>query len=187
MSLEARVTPIWKKQKLFVALFLIAMGGWFYFDGKVGYPRSNERYNAWAKFRSDGNLQDWPVFAKEHGWVEKPPEHEFTRAQIQGQFVYGTLGAVLGLITLAYWFTQKDRVLSADDEAVTTPAGTRVPFAAITGLGLKKWDSKGLATVRYGIDGRKGAFVVDDYKFDTDPTRKILDEIKARLAARPPQ
>ena len=184
MPQEARVTSIWKKQKLFVAVFLIAMGGWFLFDGAVGYPRSNEHFNAWAKFRDGGNLQDWPAFARERGWNEKAPEHAFTVAQINGQFLYGALGTLSGLIALAFWFTQKGRVLRTDDDAVTTPSGTRVPFAAITGLGLKKWESKGLATVRYEIEGRKGAFVMDDYKFETEPTRKIMDEIKARLAAR---
>jgi hypothetical protein len=183
MPIEARVTSIWTKQKLFVAVFLLAMGGWFFFDGKIGYPRSNVRYYAWAKFRDDGNLQDWPDYAKQHGWVEKPPEHAFKDAQIYGQFFYGTLGAVGGLITLFYLLAQKGRVLRVDDAAVTTPAGKRVPFTAITGLGLKNWDAKGLATVRYEIDGRKGSFVIDDYKFDTLPTRAIFDEIKARVIA----
>jgi hypothetical protein len=186
MSIEARVTSIWTKQKLFVAVFLIAMGGWFFFDGKVGYPRSNVRYQAWAKFRDDGNLQDWPDYAKQHGWVEKPPEHAFTDAQIKGQFFYGTLGATGGLITLLYVLAQMGRTLRLDDDAVTTPAGKRVPFAAITGLGLKNWESKGLATVRYQIDGRKGSFVVDDYKFNTVQTREIFDEIKARVVALQP-
>jgi hypothetical protein len=75
-------------------------------------------------------------------------------------------------------------VLKLDDEAVTTPSGTRVPFDAITGLGLKKWEPKGLATVRYELSGRKGQFVVDDYKFETAPTRQILEEIKKRLEGR---
>ena len=184
MLLEARVTSIWKKQKLFVAVFLLGISAWFFADGMIGYPRSNVRYNAWAKFRDEGKLQDWPEYAKQQGWVEKPPEHAFTDAQIKGQYVYGTLGVIAGLITLFYWLGQKGRNLALDEDAVTTPAGTRVPFQAITGLGLKNWDSKGLATVRFEINGRKGSFVIDDYKFETVPTRKIFDEIKARVEAR---
>ena len=196
MPLEARVTPIWKKQKLFVAIFLLAAGGWFIFDGTIGYPATNARYAAWKPYHDAGDEAGWKAFAAQHGWVqdewtafvkkhewkEPYPAQAYTSAQVRGQFIYGTLGAVLGLIALAYWLTQKGRVLRLDDEAVTTPAGNRVPFSAITGLGLKNWDAKGLATVRYEIDGRKGAFEIDDYKFDTEPTRKILDEIKTRLA-----
>jgi len=183
MSLEARITPIWKRQKLFMALFLIAMGGWFFWDGKVGYPRTNERYEKWAEFRNNGALQDWPAYAKTRGWVEKPPEHPYTQHQITGQFIYGSLAGISGLLVLGYWWSQKGRVLRADDEAVTTPSGTRVPFSAINGLGLKKWDSKGIARVRYQIAGRTGEFVIDDYKFDTAPSRELLEEIKRRLAA----
>jgi hypothetical protein len=186
MLLEARVTSIWKKQKLFVAVFLLGISAWFFADGMIGYPRSNVRYHAWAKFRDEGKLQDWPDYAKQHGWVEKAPEHAFTEAQIIGQYLYGTLGAIAGLITLLYWFGQKGRVLRLEEEAVTTPAGTRVPFGAITGLGLKNWDSKGLATVRYEINGRKGSFVIDDYKFDTKPTREIFDRIKEQVVSRLP-
>jgi len=49
---------------------------------------------------------------------------------------------------------------------------------------LKKWESKGLAVVRYEIAGRRGEFVVDDYKFDTDAARAIIEEITRRLEAR---
>jgi hypothetical protein len=79
---------------------------------------------------------------------------------------------------------QKRVVVRTDAEAVYSPAGTRVPFASITGLGLKKWESKGLARVRYEIEGRKGEFVLDDYKFDRDPTHEILKEIETHLVAR---
>ena len=56
-----------------------------------------------------------------------------------------------------------------------------VPFEAIIGLGKKNWDAKGLATVRYQIGGKQRQFVIDDYKFDPDPTRKIFAEIEERL------
>jgi len=184
MPLEARITPIWKRQKLFMALFLIAMGSWFFWDGAVGYHRINERYDKWAEFRNNGTLQDWPAYAKSRGWVEKPPEHGYTAQQITGQFIYGSLASLSGLLVLGYWFQQKGRVLRADDEAVITPSGTRVPFTAITGLGLKKWESKGIARVRYEQEGRKGEFIVDDYKFDTAPSREVLEKIKQHLAAR---
>jgi hypothetical protein len=54
----------------------------------------------------------------------------------------------------------------------------------VTGVGKKRWESKGIAVVRYALDGRKGEFIVDDYKFDTEPTRKILGEIEEKLLAR---
>jgi hypothetical protein len=198
MTIEARITPIWKKQKLFVALFLMAFGGWFFWDGFVGYPAKNVRYAAWRGYIVEGKEAEWAEFAKAKGWKgdEWPPfvkEHHFdpkqrafamTGEQIMGQKVYGSILVVIGLIVLVYWAQQIRRVLKLDEEGVTSPAGTRVPFEAITGLGLKKWESKGYAKVRYAIGGRKGEFLIDDYKFDTEPTRAIVDEIKRRLERR---
>jgi hypothetical protein len=199
MTLEARITPVWKKQKLFVALFLLAFGGWFFYDGLFGYPRKNAHYAVWRQSKVAGQDSIWADYAKAHGlkldyWASHAREHNWrednlppqalTDAQIRGQFVFGGIAAAIGLIVLAYWKQQIGRVLRIDDEAVTSPAGTRVPFTAIAGLGLKKWESKGYAVVRYEIDGRKGEFLIDDYKFDTTATRQIVDEIKAQLTAR---
>jgi hypothetical protein len=184
MPAEARVSSIWKKQKLFVALFLIAIGGWFFWDGLIGYPRSNEHFMAHQQLQKEGRLAEWPAVAKSKGWDTKVAEHYMGPDKIIGQYVFGTLAALAGGVVLLYWLTQKGRVLKTDDAAVYTPAGTRVPFEAVTGIGKKKWDSKGLATVRYELGGKKGKFVVDDYKFDAEPTRAILGEIETRLLAR---
>ncbi len=186
MPAEAHVTPIWKKQKLFIAIFLLAVGGWFFWDGKVGYQRSNERWVAQEQYEKDGRIGEWPAYAQSRGWSAEKP-HKFYDADAVGlQITLSAVCAALGGIALAYWFVQKGRVLRSDEEAVYSPTGTRVPFGAITGLGKKKWDDKGLATVRYEIDGRKGQFVLDDYKFDRDPTHQILTEIEARLTASAP-
>ncbi len=198
MTLEARITPIWRKQKLFVSIFFIAFGCYFFWDGAIGYPRKNERYAEWKRFRDEGRSADWPAlaeqkgwkvdewpkYADEHGWKEPYPPVALGPEKIKEQYFFGALWTAIGLGILAYWAQQVRRVLKIDDEAVITPAGTRVPFDAITGLGLKKWESKGLAKVRYEVEGQPGTFTVDDYKFETEPTRQILDEIKRRLEAR---
>jgi hypothetical protein len=184
MKLEARITPIWKKQKLFVAIFLILFGAYFFWDGFIGWPRSNERFLKHKEFTDAGNPEGWAAYAKERGWKVQPPEKFYKQGDIIGQYVFGSLCTVAGAAMLLYWLQQIRRRLCMDAEAVTSPAGIRVPFSAITGLGLKKWDSKGLATVRYEIDGQRGEFIVDDYKFDTEPTRQMLEEIKRRLEER---
>jgi hypothetical protein len=186
MPAEARITPIWKKQKLFVALFLVGIAGWFFWDGKIGYPRSNERWLAQTEYEKTGRDAEWPAYAASRGWSTEKPHKFFRPADLYVQLGLSGILAVFGGIAWAYWFTQKDRTLRSDAEAVYSPAGTRVPFSAITGLGKKKWDDKGLATVRYEIAGRKGQFVLDDYKFDREATHQILAEIEEHLSTRPP-
>lgn len=186
MPAEARVTPIWKKQKLFIAVFLLVIGGWFLWDGTVGYPRSNERWDAQEKYEKAGKIGEWPAYAKSRGWTAEKP-HKFHKAEdITVQIALAGALGVLGVIALAFWYLQKSRIVRSDEEAVYAPNGTRVPFGSITGLGKKKWDEKGLATVRYEIAGRRGQFVLDDYKFDRDPTHQILAEIEEKLGAKSP-
>lgn len=198
MPAVARVSPIWKKQKLFVALFLLAAGGWFFFDGLIGYPRKNDRYREWKSYTDEGREAEWQSHAQQRGWKpsEWPdyvrehrleghlPKDVIGRDKIITQFVFASLGALLGTIVLIYWATQKGRVVRSDESAVHTPAGTRVPFGSITGLGKKRWETKGIAVVRYELEGRKGQFILDDYKFETEPTRTILEEIETTLQAR---
>jgi hypothetical protein len=181
MPAEAHVTPIWKKQKLFIAVFLFAIAAWFLWDGKVGYPRSNERWTAHDTMVKEGKEAEWAAYASSRGWSSEPPHKLFKPADITMQLALAAILGASSVVAFAYWFTHKGRILRSDSEAVYSPAGTRVPLSAITGLGKKKWDDKGLATVRYEIDGRKGQFVLDDYKFDRDPTHQILKEIEEHL------
>ena len=184
MPAEARISSIWKKQKLFVALFLLAVGGWFFLDGLYLWPKSNERWLIYDRYEKAGQLAEWRQYADKQGWVHEQPHKFYKREDLIGQFVFGSLGVLMGLIVLVYWITQKNRVLRSEPDAVHTPAGTRVPFDAITGLGKKRWESKGIAVVRYELDGRKGQFLVDDYKFETEPARQILNEIEGKLRER---
>jgi len=184
MPAEAHITAIWSKQKLFVSIFLIGIGCWFLSDAVFGYPHSNERWLAHRELEESGRQSEWPALARSRGWTAKVPEKRYGVGDIRMQWVCCGFAASLGLITLAYWFTQKNRVLRTDEGAVYSPAGTRIPFDAITGLGKKHWDAKGLATVLYEIDGRKGRFILDDYKFDRDPTHQIVAKIEKHLLER---
>jgi hypothetical protein len=184
MAVVARISAIWSKQKLFVAVFFLLIGAYFFFDGSFTYPRSNTRYKEQERFEKSGQKEEWPAYAQAHGWVTKKPEKFYDTGDIVGQFVFGGVAVVTGLLLYVYWLTQRKRQLKIEDGAVYTPSGARVPFASIRGLGKKRWDSKGIAIVRYEDNGRLLQFVVDDYKYETEPTRQILDTIEQQLTAK---
>jgi hypothetical protein len=186
MPFEARVTSIWKTQRLFAALFFLGIAAYFLWDGQIGYPRSNVRWLAHAQLEKDNRSSEWPAYAAERGWTDKVPEKFHTSGGITMQFVCAAVLGIPGLILLAYWAVQKNRILKTTDDALIEPSGKRIPFASITGLGKKDWDAKGFATVRYEMNGRRGQYVLDDYKFESEPTRHILAEIEERLLAQIP-
>ena len=180
MTVEARITPVWKKQKILLALLLIGFGGWFLFDGLVGYPKSDERYRKLEALSADKT--NWPALAKEHS-IGAVPEKFLGPGKVIEQFVAAGITGFIGLGVLIYWLSQINRSVRMDDEAVTASDGKRIPFSAIIGVGKKLWDKKGIAKVRYSLNGKQGEFIVDDYKFDTKPSRQILEEIEKRLTA----
>jgi hypothetical protein len=184
MPAEARVTSIWKTQKLVVALALIAFGLWFYVDGKWVWPRANVRWMEHNRLEKEGRAKEWPEVARTHGWKVQPPEKYHDQNDILFQFIFAIGLASIGGLMLVHWARHRGRVIKTEADAVYSPSGTRIPFSAITGLGLKKWESKGYARVRYEIGGRKGEFVLDDYKFERDSTHQILKEIETHLVAR---
>ncbi len=181
MPVIARISALWSKQKLFIALFFLAVSGWFYFDGAINWPRQNERWLAHKHLVDEGRAQEWPKYAADHGWVAQVPEHFHDVGNRIGQFVFGGLATMAGGFLLIYWATQRKRLLKMVDDAVFTPSGARVPFSAIRGIGKKRWDTKGIAVVRYEDNGRLLQFVVDDYKYETEPARQILDTIEQKL------
>ena len=189
MAAEAHVSSLWGKQKLFISLFFIGIGLYFFYDGAIGYPRMNRRYAEYARLEKEGGpVKDgvpvaWKEFAKERGWKQTKPKSYIAGAIVE-QYVCGGIATTLGVLLLIYWYTHRRRSLRTDGEAVYTPTGTRVPFEAITGIGKKRWESKGLATVRYELEGRKHQFMVDDYKFEQEPTHQVLAEIEEHLVAR---
>jgi hypothetical protein len=187
MALEARISPFWRKQKLYFALFFVAVAALFGYDGCFGWPRSNARnqprVDAHDQLEGEGRGAEWKDYAKSHGWPEVLPKIH-SRNDIIGQYAIAGIALLVGLILLSYWFTQRHRTLRADEEAVYTPGGNRVPFTSIVGVGKKNWEAKGLATVRYEEHGQQRQFIVDDYKYEAEPTHQILQVIEERLVER---
>ena len=180
MSQEARITSIWKKQKGFIGLFLAALGLWFLFDAQIGFPSSNERWLAHETLKTENRLSEWPALAKEKGWNETPPHKLYQKVDLRGQQIASGL-LFLGAITaFLYWLGQIKRVFILEHDAVILPDGKRIPFASVTRINQKQWESKGLATVYYSIDGRTGKFELDDYKFERDPMHAIMAALEQR-------
>lgn len=184
MSISARITPIWKKQKFFVGIFLLLFGGYFFIDGAIVWPRSNERFVKHQEYLEKDDLAGWNAYAANRGWKTTPPEKLHTPADIAGQFLFGSICVGGAIVMLAYWSVQIRRSIRLEGDALFSPDGKRIPVEAITGLGLKRWDTKGLATVRYELAGKQRKFEIDDYKFEAEPCKAIVNELVRLLEER---
>lgn len=164
-----------------IAAFCLALGLWFLYDGRYGFPHKNEIFEAHHQFVQEGRPDEWPAFAQSRNWDPEPPERLYGRSDIMGQYLLGTL-ALLGAVWVAgRLVTSLKRTLRSDGDAVYSETGVRVPFTAMRRVDRKKWDSKGIAVVFYEENGRHRKLVLDDYKYAGG--EQILEEVEQFLAA----
>lgn len=183
MKFEALPSREWKKRMYLLLLFSFGMGGYFFYDGYIGYPKANERAHAFLEHKEgkDGKkLSEWPAFAASRGWVEKDPGEPKTEKDLRDQKIWGTGCCVLGVLVAGCFFYMKRFKITADENQIYPPRGEPVRFDAITGFDMRKWDKKGIAIANYTKSGRSMKLVLDDWKYAG--AEQILREAQTRLA-----
>lgn len=168
------------------AIALLCVGGaaWFFYDGVITYPAQRERALTYQELKEQGGLDDqWPTVAKEHGWSTKNPGEPKSKAEIQAQLILGGLIAPFGVLYVAIFARHWGRWVEADDRGLRTSKGQEVPYSDVVTLEKKKWEAKGIARVHYERDGRRRRVVLDDWKFETEPTRAILRKVESAIGA----
>ena len=182
MPAEARIMKTWIQQKGLIPVFLLGFSMWFLWDGLIGYPRSNERWDAHERLKEKSG--EWEKYCASRGWTTEPPHRRFGRADINGQYICAGVAGAIGIFSLIFWLRARKMMIRSDAEAVFTPSGKRVPYESITQIDRRKWKSKGLATVSYSLDGGKGRFVLDDAKYEPTALDTILEDIQQHTAGR---
>ncbi len=193
----------WIQQKGLIPVFLFGFALWFLWDGLIGWPRSNERWDAHERAEKYKTLKDkpdeWQALCKAHGWntdapvawekicasrgwTNEPPHKRYEKADIVLQFVFVGLTGTMGIFSLIFWLRARKMTIRSEADAVFTPSGKRVPYESITQIDRRKWKSKGLATVFYSLDGAKGRFVLDDAKYEPTALDTILEDIQQHTA-----
>jgi hypothetical protein len=180
MPAEARVMRSWIQQKGLIPVFLLGFSLWFLWDGLIGYPRSNERWDA-HEARKD-KPGEWEKYAASRGWTSEPPHRRYATSDIAAQYICAGVAGAVGIFSLIYWLRAKKMSIRSDADAIFTPSGKRVPYGSITLVDRRKWKSKGLATISYSLDGSKGRFVLDDAKYEPTALDTILEDIQTHTA-----
>lgn len=163
-SMKAPVSQTWLRRQFLITFFSLAMGLWFFYDGKIGFPKKNERFLAHQTF-VQANNKSWEEYARSRGWPKRVPERLYKKADIAMQYVLGAASLIGGLLALRLLLKGLNSFVHSDAEAYYNEIGKRIPFSAITSIDKRKWDSKGIAVLTYVADGRQSKAVIDDYKF----------------------
>lgn len=137
--------------------------------------------------RLQGNLL-WREFTKERGMNATAPEEPYDARKIQEQWIVCAICLTLAAGAAFVLLRTLTRSLAADDAAITTPQGRRVPYTDLKTLDLRKWETKGLAFLDYDGSAGKGRIRIDGltyggFKPDNGaPAERLMQLIRSRFA-----
>ena len=87
----------------------------------------------------------------------------------------------MGIYFLATFILTRGRWVEADEQGVRTSSGQQMDYASIKSIDKSRWQRKGIAMVHYESNGQAGRILLDDWKYDREPTKRILEAIEERM------
>lgn len=132
--------------------------------------------------------QLWLEYSKEHGYDSEPPEEPYDARKINEQWVVFWVFLVLLVVTVFVLVRTLRRSIRADEEAITTQQGRRVPYAELKTLDLRKWETKGLAFIDHDGPSGKGRIRVDGLTYggfkkeEGEPAEALMRRIRSKFS-----
>ena len=166
-------------------LLLIALGALFYaalcvYDARVKYPdqiKANESIEQLKKDYPDWKDR-WPEVAEANGWDPTKEPKERTEGDITTQWWQFVIVFPIGTFCLFSVLIWSRRSIGIDDTKFYGYGGVELPFDQITRIDASRWDRKGIARVYYSVDDTEKSILIDDFKFERQPTNEIFKRLK---------
>jgi len=130
----------------------------------------------------------WREYSKDCGLDAAPHEEPYDARKIREQWVVCWVCLALASGAAFILVRTLRRSITADDKAITTPQGRRVPYADLTTLDLRKWETKGLAFIDYDGSSGKGRIRIDGLTYggfkteNQEPAERLMRRIRAHFA-----
>jgi len=170
-----------------IGAMMLIFCGWFLYDGFVGYPQQQEIQNAYNKIVQENpgdpveHARLWAEHATAQGWPTSTPKKEISDKDILTQKIIAGITAPVGLYFMWTFLMTRGRWVEVDEQAVTTSTGQRTDYDSITSIDKSRWQRKGIAVVHYASNGSPGRILLDDWKYEREPTKRILAAIEDRM------
>jgi hypothetical protein len=185
MAVRANISKgyIWRPGVIGAAALFFSI--WFLYDGTVKYPLQQEQSEEYARvFKEITDPTEagraWEQLAIERGWPTTKPTQR-TDTDIRTQKILAGITGPVGLYFLATFLMGMGRWIEADEQAVRTRSGQETRYDAVTSIDKSRWKTKGIAVVHYESNGQAAHITLDDWKFEREPTKRILEAIEQRM------
>ena len=130
----------------------------------------------------------WLEYSKEHGFDANPPDEPYDARKIGEQWVVFWICLALALGAAFVLLRTLGRKISADDEAITSQQGKRIPYTDLKTLDLRKWETKGLAFIDYDGSAGKGRIRIDGLTYggfkkeQDEPAERLMRLIRSHFS-----
>ena len=184
MAVRANISKgyIWRPG--LIGLAALIFSGWFLYDGMVKYPLQKEQFEAHQKVYQEhpdpteaGRI--WEELAREKGWPTTNPTQK-TDKDIFTQKLLAGICAPIGLGFLFVFLTSLGKWVEADEQGLKAKGGKETDYESITSIDKSRWQSKGITVVYYQSNGKSDQITLDDWKFEREPTKRIMQAIEER-------
>lgn len=170
-----------------IGAMMLLFSGWFLYDGFVGYPLQQKIWNDYHQIVQDNpgdpveHARLWAEHAEANGWETSTPKKEITDKDIFTQKIIATITAPVGLYFLWTFLMTRGRWVEVDEQVISTSTGKRATYDEITSIDKSRWQRKGIAVVHFGQGGSADRIILDDWKYEREPTKRILAAIEERM------
>lgn len=159
------------------AILMIAMGGWFGYDGFIGWPAMNEKLAALKAEREKADAKRSAELLAEIKKLNNGEPRTDKDIAIQKLLCFAL--PPLGLFLAIRAFRNSRGEYRLENDVLTVPGHPPVPLVNITEIDRRLWDRKGIAYINYDLgEGKQGTLRLDDYFHDRPPTDEIFKRVE---------
>jgi hypothetical protein len=181
--ITARAGRYYRNVRYLMFLLILAMAGWFMYDGFVKYPAQAQRH-AELTAEQDKLNTETPKNDERIAKVSKELKDAKARSplDIKAQQWIGMSLVPTGIGALIFWLRRSRGAFHLNNDILEAPGHPPVPLRMITRLDSGAWDRKGIAFVMYNLgNGSEGKIVLDDFIYDRKPIDAIYEHIKQAI------
>lgn len=171
----------YRNRLLLIALGAMLYAAWCLYDAMVAYPDQIDAYQSIQTVKDDYPDEwktKWPEVAEANDWDPTKEPDKRTNGDITTQWLQFAIVFPIGSYCLFSVLIWSRRFIGADEEHLYANGGVEVPFDQISRIDASRWENKGIARVYYDLGSGEQNVLIDDFKFERQPTDAIFTRIK---------
>jgi len=183
MEVKAKIRPGYQVRLGVIALALLGFAGYFFYDGAIAYPKKQQVQLAYQQLQEEyppGRAQqEWQELATENGWPTKTPEAPMSDMSILTQYICGFICLPIGLYFAVVFVLASRRWIGVAADGLHDHRGRHATWENINSVDDSRWKTKGILWVHFtDASGKADKMLLDDWKYEQDPTRKIVERLQ---------